>query len=125
MPIIPPMRGKPCILTSLLPEDAALTVPRSVTAEERWVPFLPVAGDQIQTSQLGFPLFPAISEHARVTILTTRPRVPADARDIMGPVGGPAGRGLTVPPLGEGMRKVCRAPLHPDAISPFRHPNEV
>ena len=38
MPIIPPMRGKPCILTSLLPGDAALTVPRSVTAEERWVP---------------------------------------------------------------------------------------
>lgn len=37
MPIIPPMRGKPCILTSLLPGDAALTVPRSVTAEERWV----------------------------------------------------------------------------------------
>ena len=109
MPIIPPMRGKPCILTSLLPGDAALTV--SIRDRRGTLGPVPTRGRRSNSPGVSwaFP-FSRQSEHARVTILTTRPQYRPTHGTSWVPLADPRARGLRqCLPLGEGMRKVCRA----------------
>ena len=112
MPIIPPIRGIPCIVTSLLaPGDASLDCAPAVThsSNGRSV-FRDV--DQTGLHSWGGARRFRLGTPARVPLSPSAARGHRDGRESMGPIGGPAGRGLTAPPMGQGMRKVRRA--HPN-----------